>query len=561
MLVAPAGWRFHPRHEMHLTREFSDARRRIPTDSFALEASQSVHSKTFTVTALFLPSNGVFGPSRDESGDEAPRSRRGAEVSRLALPRLSVSLEVALQRGRGGFGACAGAKLRGGVGGRALCARRALRVYPHAVCEPGWWMGGLRGAGPRAVLASAAAGSARAPARPRPGASSAAALRHVAAGVAPRAGARASARARPSRTGGPHPVGGDLGRALGCWAAASPDRSVCTDQVKALSRNGQALAAPPACRCCRRRRRSPPGREPGRGRTRHHSCSRAAHAEASSASQLRGARAGVDRGRRLAREVIDRAYDDPRAPPRPEQLKPMSQRPSPATEPAASRARPRTPTPLPHTFAAAAAPTLHGHGDPPTRPGGHRRRTSSATGGRARRPRAQAQQQSSAEGASSRGRCAQLRALPQLSAPAGAAPAQRGMRKRGTSTRSVSRWRSRRGCRCTGCAASNGTCCTIWRPRNPTRSARPARARARLVRSCLPRAVAGCADRGRRRDCVRGRGHARRFPPRRLLPALRPPRPPFRHALTLLALVCRWVALRLHPGWAPACSECILIPV
>ena len=133
---------------------------------------------------------------------------------------------------------------------------------------------------------------------------------------------------------------------------------------------------------------------------------------------------------------------------------------------------------------------------------------------------------------------------------------KRGMRKRGTSTRSVSRWRSRRGCRCTSCAASNGTCCTILSPRNPTRSARPAAEPARASSDrALPRAVLQVAltagDAVTVFADVATPGAFRRDAS---LPApCVPPRPSFRHALTLLALVRQMGGSSSAPrAWAPA---------
>jgi len=470
---------------------------------------------------------------RDDSGDEAPRSYD------VEAPRSRGSRS----RGSRSRSRSPSSEAEAGFEARALYSFEAeseaelsfapgelLRVYPHVLCEPGWWMGGLRG---RRGLVPCSYLQPLAP-HGASNASSGSVERCCSPVTSQRASPRALAHEHPHERGrraqaGSHPVGGDLGRALGCSAAASPDpRSVRTDQVKALEYGTAALlprhpAVPPLpppppqpawARAWPRPHSAPPHSLEGgaRGGVVGLLRSRAAHAQASIADAASRERSS------------DRAYDDPWAPPRPEQLQPMSQRPSPATEPAASRARPRTLTPLPHTFAAAAnAPTLHGHGDPPYQarrpPAPHEQRDGRASEAAAR---AQAQQQSSAEGASSRGRCAQLRALPQLSAPAGAAPAQKGNAQEGHEHA------QRLALEVSSRVSVHQLRCEQWHvlydfePEEsdevgPARS----RARARLVRSCSSaRRVAGCADRGRRRDRVRGRGHARRFPPRRL-----PPRP------------------------------------
>ena len=390
-----------------------------------------------------------------------------------------------------------------------------------------------------------------------------------------RASPRALAHEHPHERGrraqaGSHPVGGDLGRALGCSAAASPDpRSVRTDQVKALEYGTAALlprhaAVPPLpppppqpawARAWPRPHSAPPHSLEGgaRGGVVGLLRSRAAHAQASIADAASRERSS------------DRAYDDPWAPPRPEQLKPMSQRPSPATEPAASRARPRTLTPLPHTRrgrqrpnpARARRSALPG----PAATGAARaaRRAGERGGARARRPNSKALRKARARAvaAHSRGRCRSC-----ASAPAGAAPAQKGNAQKGHEHA------QRLALEVSSRVSVHQLRCEQWHVLydfegeesdevGPARS----RARARLVRSCSSaRRVAGCADRGRRRDRVRGRGHARRFPPRRL-PS---PPPAFRHARhsgthsRSSLWFGRWVALRLHPGRGrrPR-SECI----
>ena len=85
---------------------------------------------------------------RDESGDEAPRSYD------VEAPRSRGSRS----RGSRSRSRSPSSEAEAGFEARALYSFEAeseaelsfapgelLRVYPHVLCEPGWWMGGLRG--------------------------------------------------------------------------------------------------------------------------------------------------------------------------------------------------------------------------------------------------------------------------------------------------------------------------------------------------------------------------------------------------------------------------------
>ena len=318
---------------------------------------------------------------RDESGDEAPRSYDVEAPRSRGRSRGSRSRSRS-PSARAGFGACA-VQLRGGVGGRALvrqascaCAARALRA---------WLVDGWAARAPRLVPCSYLQ-----PLAPRRQQRLVGSVERCCSPVTSQRACPALARHLPSAAvahrRAPTP-------SAATWAVRSAlsggepgPSSVRTHWVKALGmerpRSCRAAAVPPL---------PPPPPQPAWARAwprppRHpHSLEGGARGRRRPPAR-RAARAGVDCGRRLAREVMDRAYDDPGLHRGPAAEAEVSGRRLRSQQ---RRAPGRASTPLPHTFAAAAnAPTLHGHGDPPTRPGGHRRRTSSATGGRARRPRA-----------------------------------------------------------------------------------------------------------------------------------------------------------------------------